>query len=92
MFARVTTFQATDITAIEDQLDDLAARSEAIPGQVRSEVVWTSEGGGMVVAIYDDEASAKAAHDHALKIWASVLPHLAAAPETSEFARVRIMK
>ena len=92
MFARMTAFEATDIAAIEDQLDDLAARSSAIPGQVRSEVIWTAAGKGFVVAIYETEEAANGAEEHALKIWASVLPHLAAAPVTEAYPRVRIMK
>ena len=92
MFGRVTTFAATDIAAIEDQLNDLGARSAAIPGQIRSEVVWADDGKGMVVALYEDEASAKAAEENALKIWASVLPYLSAAPETRAFPKAFIMK
>ncbi len=92
MFARVSTFKATDIAAIENQINELGALSAAIPGQIRSEAIWSADGSGMVVAVYESEEAAKGAQDHALKIWASVLPHLAAAPETTEYSRVQIMK
>ena len=92
MHARVTTFEATDIAGIEAQLDVLAEKTAAIPGLVRSNVVWGDDGKGVLMAIYESAEAATAGQAHALQIWGSIITLLTGMPESIEYAKVRMMK
>lgn len=92
MHARVTTFEASDIEGIEAQLDELSAKSAAIPGMVRNQVVWNDDGQGILLAIYESEELARAGQAHALAIWGGIVSLLKGMPESVEYPKVQIMK
>ncbi|MEO9821010.1 MAG: hypothetical protein ABJ370_07385 [Paracoccaceae bacterium] len=92
MHGRAAFFNATDIVAIEMQLDAVGKKAALLLGQISSQVIWNDDGSGIVVAIYDSEASAKAAADSFTEIWGGLMPLLEGAPETREFAKVHVMK
>ena len=78
--------------AIEAQLDVLAEKTAAIPGLVKSNVVWGDDGKGVLMAIYETAEAAAAGQAHALTIWGSIITHLTGMPDSTEYAKVRIMK
>lgn len=91
MYSRVTTFQATDIDAVEAKLDDIAAKIAEIPNLIRMQVVWTGEGKGIVMANYESKEAAEAGQAHALGIWNTIITYLAGMPDSVEYERGRIM-
>lgn len=92
MYGRTTYFRASDIEAVEAQLEELGRKSSELPGQTRSQVVWNDDGSGMVMAIYDSEESAKVAAAGAAEIWGSLMPLLEEPPKTTEYTNVHVMK
>ncbi|MCV6592616.1 MAG: hypothetical protein OIF48_06675 [Silicimonas sp.] len=91
MHTRVTAFEATDIAAIEAELDGIAVKIKEIPGMVRMQVVWSGDGKGVVVANYETAEMAAAGQAQALGIWNSIITHLAGMPSSVEYERGRIM-
>lgn len=91
MHTRVTTFKATDIDAVEAQLDDISEKIATIPGVVRMQAVWSSDGEGIVMAIYENQEAATAGQAHALGIWNAIITHLEGMPESVEYERGRLM-
>ncbi|WP_424966528.1 hypothetical protein [Dinoroseobacter sp. S375] len=91
MYTRVTTFEATDIDAVEAQLDGISEKIAAIPGVIRMQAAWTGEGKGIVMAIYESQEAATAGQAHALGIWNAIITHLAGMPDSVEYERGRMM-
>ncbi|UWQ15128.1 hypothetical protein K3556_04330 [Aliiroseovarius sp. M344] len=91
MYTRITSFEATDINAVEAQLDDISKKIAEIPGVIRMQAAWTGEGKGMVIALYESKEAAQAGQAYALGIWNAIITHLAGMPDSVEYERGRVL-
>ncbi len=91
MYSRVTTFEATDIAAVEARLDEISEKIAEIPNLIRMQVVWSGDGKGVVMANYESKEAAEVGQAHALGIWNTIITYLAGMPTSVEYERGRVM-
>ena len=89
MYTRVTTFEATNLAAVEAELDTIAEKISHIPGVLSMTTAWTGEGKGISMAVYESAEAAEAAQAHAAAIWGGIMEHLAGMPLSTEYERGR---
>ncbi len=92
MHARITHFEASDMPAIEAQLENLAAKTSEIPGLISSTALWNDDGSGALVVVYETAEQAAAGQAIGLAIWNGIMGHLKGMPSATEYAKVHKMK
>jgi len=91
MYARVSTYKMKVESFDEAQalIEEIRPQIAALPGLREFKNVGRgSDGTGVVVAIYDDQAAAEAAAPAAGEIWARFADYLTAPPESEGYDMV----
>lgn len=91
MYARVSTYRMKIESFDEAQamIEGIRPQIAALPGlRDFKNVGRGSDGTGVVIAVYDDQAAAEAAAPAAGEIWAKFADHLAAPPESEGYDMV----
>jgi hypothetical protein len=90
MYARVTTFKVDPARMAEvgEKIREMRPRAEALPGLAHAYAAWRADGQGVVVALYEDRASADRAVARMQALWGELAGLLAQVPriDTYEFA------
>jgi hypothetical protein len=90
MYARITTTQANPDRMDEmlGKIDEIKVQIKALPGIVSSYTFWRSDGQGVTIAVYEDQAAADAASEKIKVIWGGLAEFLTAAPSVEAFDNV----
>lgn len=90
MYARVTTFKVDPARMAEvgEKIREMRPRAEALPGLAHAYAAWRADGQGVVVALYEDRASADRAVARMQALWGELAGLLAQVPRIDiyEFA------
>jgi hypothetical protein len=90
MYARITTTQGNPDREDEmvAKIDEIKVQIKALPGIVSSYTVWRSDGQGVTIAIYENQAAADAASEKIKVIWGGLAEFLTAAPSVEAYDNV----
>ena len=82
MFTRISqfSFKPDQLDEMVSRLDGIGEKLESIDGMLETSVFWDTEGSGVSVATYRDQAAADAATETIQSIWGGLMDLLTGPP------------